>query len=119
MISRLPAPPARLPLPAPPMLPAAQGFVRGFVASACLGVVQEGGLAKSPQQVKRLLRQALLGGTAMAAGSQVAATIGRGLFGRGLFGRALLAGALGATAMLLLGQLLSEATPQAEESPHD
>ncbi|MNF49186.1 hypothetical protein D3C85_549020 [compost metagenome] len=114
MISRLPAPPARLPLPAPPMLPAAQGFVRGFVASACLGVVQEGGLAKSPQQVKRLLRQALLGGTAMAAGSQVAATIGRGLFGR-----ALLAGALGATAMLLLGQLLSEATPQAEESPHD
>lgn len=114
MISRLPAPPARLPLPAPPMLPAAQGFVRGFVASACLAVVQEGGLAKSPQQAKRLLRQALLGGTAMAAGSQAAAAIGRGLFGR-----ALLAGALGATAVLLIGQLLSEPGPQVEELTHD
>ena len=79
MISRLPAPPIRLPLPRPslPLLPAAQGFVRGFVASACLGAVQEGGLSMSPQQSKRILRQALLGGTAMAAGSQVAATIGR------------------------------------------
>ena len=116
MISRLPAPPIRLPLPRPslPLLPAAQGFVRGFVASACLGAVQEGGLNMSPQQSKRILRQALLGGTAMAAGSQVAATIGQGLFGR-----ALLVGALGATAVLLIGQLLNESEPSAEPLRHD
>ncbi len=116
MISRLPAPPIRLPLPRPslPLLPAAQGFVRGFVASACLGAVQEGGLSMSPQQSKRILRQALLGGTAMAAGSQVAATIGQGLFGR-----ALLVGALGATAVLLIGQLLNESEPSTETLQHD
>ena len=68
----------------------------------------------SPQQSKRILRQALLGGTAMAAGSQVAATIGQGLFGR-----ALLVGALGATAVLLIGQLLNESEPSTETLQHD
>lgn len=97
MISRLPAPPIRLPLPRPslPLLPA-----------ALLHRAQAGAGDETANKT--------LGGTAMAAGSQVAATIGQGLFGR-----ALLVGALGATAVLLIGQLLNESEPSTETLQHD
>ncbi|MBB3103161.1 hypothetical protein [Azomonas macrocytogenes] len=85
-------------------------FTRGFVATACLSACQDNGLAQSPEQIKRILKHALQGGTALAAGSHAAVAVQR----KDYLG-ALLATTAGAAGVLLVERLLREHAQTAQE----
>ncbi|GAB3467592.1 hypothetical protein [Azotobacter salinestris] len=88
----------------PPPLPMSTEFTRAFVATACLSAFQGGARPQSPTQLRKVLRQALQGGTAFAAGSRAATAVRQGDYSS-----ALVAAALGAGGVLLLEQLLRDA----------
>lgn len=93
------------------MLPMAAGrgsFVRGFVATGCLSAIQ--GLHDA-QDLKRLLRHALQGGAALAAGTRAAVAIERRQYMD-----ALLSAALGAAGVLVIEQLLRDAAQNSQEN---
>jgi len=87
----------------PPQPSASNEFTRVFIATACLSAVQGVSSSQSPCQVRRVLRQALQGGTAFAAGARAAAALRQGDYSA-----ALLASALGAGGVLLIEQLLRD-----------
>lgn len=81
---------------------AAEGsFIRGFVATACVSAFQDTASPQSSAQLKRILRHALQGGTALAAGTHAAAAVKEGNY----LGAAL-AAATGAVGVLALERLL-------------
>lgn len=88
-------------------------FVRGFVASACLSAFQDVGQPATPQNLKRVLRHALQGGTALTAGGRAVAAVERGDYAG-----ALLAAASGAAGVLLIEQLLRENAQNQREKSH-
>jgi hypothetical protein len=88
-------------------------FVRGFVATGCLSAFQDVARPASAQQLKRVLRHALQGGTALTAGSRAVAAIDRGDWAG-----AVLAGAAGAVGVWIIEQLLRERTGNHQEKPH-
>lgn len=88
----------------PPSLPMSSEFTRAFVATACLSAFQGAFRPQSPAQLRRVLRQALQGGTAFAAGARAATAVRQGDYSG-----ALVAAALGAGGVLLLEQLLHDA----------
>jgi len=79
-------------------------FTRGFVTTACLSAFQDVPCPSSSAHLKRVLRHALQGGTAFAAGSRATVALRQGDYSG-----ALLATALGATGVLLIEQLLRDA----------
>lgn len=88
-------------------------FVKGFVATACIAAVQDRAAPLSRADLKDILRRALQGGTALAAGTQVAVAVRQQDFTR-----ALIAGAAGAAAVLLIERLLRDAVPSDKEKNH-
>ena len=86
-------------------------FTRGFVATACLSAFQDARVPSSSVQVKRIFKQALQGGTALAAGAQAANAVQR----KDYIG-ALLAAAVGAAGVLLIDRVLQE--PVVQEVTH-
>lgn len=101
---------------APPFFGPASGrgdFVKGFIATACIAAVQDRTAPLSRADLKDVVRRALQGGTALAAGTQVAVAVRQQDFTR-----ALIAGAAGAAAVLLIERLLREAEPSDKEKNH-
>lgn len=96
--------------PKPPAPQAGEQFLRGLVATACISAFQDVGKPASKKNLKRVLRHALQGGTALAAGSHAAIALGR----RDWAG-ALLATAAGAAGVLAIEQLLRESAPNEQE----
>ncbi|THF63259.1 hypothetical protein [Pseudothauera rhizosphaerae] len=90
-----------------------RSFVRGFVASACLSAIQGGQRSPSSAEVRRVLRYALQGGTALAAGAGAAAAIER----RDYTG-ALVAAAVGAAGVFVIERMLRDAAQRSQEK-HD
>ena len=90
-----------------PIVPAATegSFVRGFVAAACVSAFQDTQPAYTPKQLKRVLRHALQGGTALAAGAHTAAAFKQGNYLNGL-----LSAAAGAAGVLALECMLQESS---------
>ncbi|QDL97086.1 hypothetical protein FLL57_07095 [Rhodopseudomonas palustris] len=98
-----------------PFAPAeiATNFTRGMVAAGLLAAIQDGRMSGKPHSSK-LLRQALQGGVALAAGAAVAESMRR----QDYFGAlaALAGGAIGALALeTLLATEMTVATEPAEE----
>lgn len=85
-------------------------FTRGFIATACLSAFQEQRVPSSPKQFKRVLRHALQGGAALAAGTHAAIAVKQGNY----LG-AVLATALGAASVLAVERLLQESSTSAPE----
>lgn len=79
-------------------------FVRGFVATACVSAFQDTQPAATPVQLKRVLRHALQGGTALAAGAHTAAAFKQGNYLNGL-----LSAAVGAAGVLAIECMLRDA----------
>jgi len=88
-------------------------FVKGFVAGGCLAAFQDVGAPASTLDYQRVLRYALQGGAALAAGEYAAAA-----FRRGDYGRVLVAAAAGAAGVLLFERLLRDAAPHTQEKTH-
>lgn len=89
-------------LPVPHHFPAGDGsFIRGFVATGCLSAFQDIPDPKSAKHLKRVLRHALQGGTALTAGGRAVNAIQRGDYAG-----ALIAAAAGAAGVLVIEQLL-------------
>ncbi|MEE4465330.1 MAG: hypothetical protein A2002_05465 [Pseudomonadales bacterium GWC1_66_9] len=96
-----------------PPLPLSSEFTRAFVATACLSAFQGEPRATSPAQLRRVLRQALQGGTAFAAGSRAATAVRQGDYSS-----ALVATVVGAGGVLLIEQLLRDTTRLDKEKRH-
>ncbi|MFT3663428.1 hypothetical protein [Piscinibacter sp.] len=79
------------------------GFVTGFVTTGCVSAFRDQAAPATPAQAKRVLRHALQGGAALAAGQQAAAC-----WQRGDVARALAATAAGAAGVLLIERLLRD-----------
>ncbi len=92
-------------------LPVQGHFVRGLVASACLSAIQDVRTPASPENLKRVLRHALQGGTALAAGAGTAAALER----RDYTG-ALIATAAGVAGVLVIERLLREPARHQQEN---
>lgn len=91
--------------------PAGDGsFLRGFVASACLSAAQDVPQAAARKNLKRVLRHALQGGTALTAGGYAVAALRRHDYAG-----VLIAAAAGAAGVFAIEQLLREAAPRHEE----
>lgn len=88
-------------------------FVRGAVTAACLSAFQDCRLPASMQEGKRVLRHALQGGTALAAGTHAAAA-----WCQRDYTRVLLAVATGAASVLLIEQLLRNTQQPSQENLH-
>lgn len=97
------------PLPGP-VVRGDGGFVRGFVASACLSAFQD---APGRADPRRILRHALQGGTALSAGVHAARALQRQEYAR-----ALLAGASGALGVMLVERLLRDDARPSQEIEH-
>lgn len=87
------------------------GFVRGFVAAGLLAAIQERAAGGACVESRRLLRLALQGGGAMAAGVAAAESLAEGRWAA-----ALGAAAAGGAGVLAIERLLSEIT--FTEKPH-
>lgn len=87
------------------------GFAQGFVTAGCLSAFQDRPSPQSPADLKRVLRHALQGGTALAAGSQAAQALRQRDYTR-----ALAATVAGAAGVLLIEQLLRDAAPSEQEN---
>lgn len=115
---RAPAsPPVQVAGPSPAMClccDSAFGFTRGFVISACLSAFQDAAPPCSPPQLKRVLRHALQGGTAFAAGSRAAMAVHRGDYTA-----ALVSAATGAAGVLLIERMLGDRKRHHEEQRDD
>lgn len=103
-----------------PAVPPASGvamgsgdFIKGFVATACIAAFQDRAGPLSGSDLKGVARRALQGGTALAAGTQVAASLRQQDYAR-----ALIAGAAGAAGVLLIERLLHDAAPSDKEKNH-
>lgn len=96
--------------PKPAAPPDGEQFLRGFVATACLSAFQDVRKPASKKSLKRVLRHALQGGAALAAGNHAAVALGR----RDYTG-ALLATAAGAAGVLAIEYFLREAAPNEQE----
>lgn len=88
-------------------------FVRGFVASACLSAFQDVPRPATRKNLKRVLRHALQGGTALTAGSRAVAAVNRGAYGE-----ALAALAAGAAGVLIIENLLRAGAAHPQENAH-
>ncbi len=108
IMSYAPQAPAGLPLRA-----TSGAFAQGFVAAGCLSAFQDRPSPASPAEMKRVLRHALQGGAALAAGSQAASA-----FRRQDYTRMLAVAAAGAAGVLLIERLLRDPA-QAEQERED
>lgn len=91
----------------------AEDFYRGCIVSACLSAFQDVPRPASARAAQRILRHALQGGTALAAGSRAAARLDRGDYAG-----ALMAAAAGAAGVFLIEQLLGADAPANREHKH-
>lgn len=105
-----PVPPANVIRPVAQRIETEGSFTRGFIATACLSAFQEQAIPRSPKQFKRVLRHALQGGAALAAGTHAAVSVKQGDY----LG-AVLATALGAASVLAVERLLQESSSSAPE----
>ncbi|MBP6725681.1 MAG: hypothetical protein KA132_00510 [Thauera sp.] len=81
----------------------AGSFTQGFVAAGCLSAFQDRPSPASQADVKRVLRHALQGGTALAAGSYAAVALRQQDYTG-----ALVAATAGAAGVLLIERLLRD-----------
>ncbi|MFT3759641.1 hypothetical protein [Thauera sp.] len=91
-------------------------FMQGFVAGGCLSAFQDRPAqlcSPSPAELKRVLRHALQGGTALAAGTWAAAAVRQQNYAG-----VLAAAAVGAAGVLIIERLLRDSA-QAEQEKHD
>ena len=88
-------------------------FVQGFVAAGCVSAFQDRPSPFAPADLKRVLRHALQGGTALTAGSCAAAALRQQDYAR-----ALVAATAGAAGVLLIERMLRDAA-QAEKEKGD
>lgn len=88
------------------------GFVKGFVAGGCLTAIAVTG-TPSQADAKRILRRALQGGAAVAAGERAAMA-----YRHGDYGGMLAATAAGAAGVLLVERLLRDCAPCKQEKSH-
>lgn len=88
------------------------GFVKGFVAGGCLTAIPVTG-TPSQADAKRILRRALQGGAAVAAGECAAIA-----YRQGDYGGMLVATAAGAAGVLLIERLLRDCAPCKQEKSH-
>ncbi len=99
--------PIRLHLPSAPVVAASRAvggnFVQGFVAAGCVSAFQDHASPGGAADLKRVLRHALQGGAALAAGSQAAMAVRRQDYTG-----ALVATAAGAAGVLLIERLLRD-----------
>ncbi|MCD2453687.1 hypothetical protein GO003_025235 [Methylicorpusculum oleiharenae] len=94
-----------------PQMRGGASFTQGFVASACLSAFQDVNKPCSKADYKRILRQGLQGGTALAAGARSAVALRHGNYTD-----ALLSVAIGAAGVLLLENLLKDSEILQENS---
>jgi hypothetical protein len=78
-------------------------LVRGFIAAGCISAFQDVARPATTKNLKRVLRHALPGGTALTAGSRAAEAPDRGDYGR-----ALMAAAAGAAGVLIIENVLRD-----------
>ncbi|MFT3717441.1 hypothetical protein [Pseudorhodoferax sp.] len=107
--------PAMMPLGVP-LRASGAAFAQGFVAAGCLSAFQDRQTllsSPSPVELKRVLRHALQGGAALAAGTRAAAA-----FQQQDYARMLVATAAGAAGVLIIERLLRDAA-QAEQENQD
>jgi len=95
----------------PPLI--SGGFVKGFVAGGCLTAVRVTGRPPTQADAKRILRRALQGGAAVAAGERAAMA-----YRQGDYGGMLVATAAGAAGVLLIERLLRDCAPCKQEKSH-
>jgi hypothetical protein len=88
-------------------------FVKGFVAGGCLSALPGANLPPSQADLKRILRRALQGGAALAAGERAAMA-----YRQGDYSGMLVATAAGAAGVLLIERLLRDAAPPKQENTH-
>lgn len=89
-------------------------FVQGFVAGGCLSAFQDRSTQLgSSADLKRVLRHALQGGTALAAGTQTASALRQRNYVS-----ALVAAATGAAGVLIIERLLSDNVHVEQEKQH-
>lgn len=86
-----------------PMKNGAGCFTQGFVAAGCLSAFQDCPSSASQVDVKRVLRHALQGGTALAAGNYAAIALRQQDYTK-----VLVAATAGAAGVLLIERLLRE-----------
>ncbi|MHB1375569.1 MAG: hypothetical protein ACYC5W_12040 [Thauera sp.] len=86
-------------------------FVQGFVAAGCVSAFQDRPSTACPADLKRVLRHALQGGTALAAGSHAAMALRQQDYTR-----VLVAAAAGAAGVLLIERLLRDAAQARQEN---
>ena len=86
------------------------GFVQGFVAAGCVSAFQDRPAPACAVDLKRVLRHALQGGAALAAGSQAAMAVRRQDYTG-----ALVATAAGAAGVLLIERLLRDSATAVQE----
>lgn len=89
------------------------GFVKGFVAGGCLTAIPAAATPPSQADPRRILRRALQGGAAVAAGERAAMA-----YRHGDYGGMLVATAAGAAGVLLIERLLRDAAPCKQENTH-
>jgi hypothetical protein len=86
------------------------GFVQGFVTAGCVSAFQDCPSPAGAADLKRVLRHALQGGAALAAGRHAALAMCRRDYTR-----ALAATAAGAVGVLLIERLLRDSAHAAQE----
>lgn len=90
-----------------------RGFVRGFIASGCLSAVHATRAPGAPPDVRRMLRHALQGGTALSAG-----VCAENAFAARNYTGALLAAAAGTAGVLIIERLLRDSAQNSQEKTH-
>ncbi len=88
-------------------------FVKGFVVSGCLAAMPCAAKPLSQAELKGVLRHALQGGAAVAAGERAATA-----YRQGDYSGMLVASAAGAAGVLLIDRLLRDAAPCKQEKSH-
>lgn len=97
--------------PTASMMRGADGsFVQGFVTAGCMSAFQDRPSPTGAADLKRVLRHALQGGTALAAGRHAAMAMCRQDYTR-----ALAAAAAGAVGVLFIERLLRDSAHAAQE----
>lgn len=85
-------------------------FLRGFVATACLAAFQDAARPLDARRLKRVLRHALQGGTALAAGGRAVSAMQRGDY-QGVA----LAATAGAAGVLIIERMLRDGAAELQE----
>lgn len=90
--------------------PMGGSFVQGFVAAGCVSAFQDRASTDCPVDLKRVLRHALQGGAALAAGSTASVALRHQEYTH-----ALIATAAGVVGVMLIERLLNDATQVKQE----